>query len=432
MIMRLATLSGIVCMALAILPLASCEKTHNDDPEPNPPVIPVDPSDPDNPGADGNVMTPTAAYTYIKNTALDALARFNPEDQREILQVSKSFVEIYGDYDMPYEFGDGYKSPAKLIGELGDAVSRHNPFGITRASYDSSISDFAGIYEPDTRAMRWIRTGDSESVVFRAPLDGQTVQIQATPSDGEWSPDDETGIPRKIVTTVTYGRTRLSSVSVNSFADLDRGIVNLNIVAEAANITATVRIDGSNSKITENGRLAVGGSEVVSGDIIITGSRLCDVDAWESEDDMSGMLRDAILSLDFLDRVFVSAHARDLENCMDALDSWYDSYDGVSQAQAEKEVTDACRILNGSLTSEVRFAASGPVQASLYWMPYVYCYNNVTSGVDYWEVSPAAAVRYAYDGSTERIENVDFDFDIVADRLESLIGRYADFMRSLR
>ncbi|MDE6382032.1 MAG: hypothetical protein K2L57_04100, partial [Muribaculaceae bacterium] len=185
-------------------------------------------------------------------------------------------------------------------------------------------------------------------------------------------------------------------------------------------------------KITENGRLAVGGSEVVSGDIIITGSRLCDVDAWESEDDMSGMLRDAIMSLDFLDRVFVSAHARDLENCMDALDSWYDSYDGVSEAQAEKEVTDACRILNGSLTSEVRFAASGPVQASLYWMPYVYSYNNVTSGVNYWEVSPAAAVRYAYDGSTELIENVDFDFDIVGDRLESLIGRYADFVRSLR
>lgn len=430
MIIRLATLSGIACALIAILPLASCEKTHKDDPEPDVPVYPVDPDDPGNTGNEDELMTPSDAFSYIKNTALDALSRFNPEDQREILQVSKSFVEIYGDYDMPYEFGDGgYRSPAAIAGALGDAVRRHNPFGVMRASYDSSVAWYAGIYEPDTRARRWVRTGDSESVIFRAPLDGQTVRIQATPSGGVWSPDDETGIPCTVVTTVTYGSAILSSVTVNSFADLDRHVVNLDIAAEAANITAAVRIDGNDSRITETGSLKAGGSSIVSGEISLAGSRLCDIDAWEETDDPVVMFREAVMSLAFLDRVYVSARVGDFENCIDAFWCRYDALDGISQMQAEKEVSDACRVLNKSVTSEVRFSASGPVQASLLWIPYVF---RIPGDAQYWETYPAAAVRYAYDSSTELIEDADFNFDIVGDRLESLIGRYADFMRSLR
>lgn len=426
--MKLKIFNSIFCVMLAILPLTSCDKNDKDDPEPDIPVNPVNPDDPDNPDSQ-TVMTPTAAFNYIKDTAVDALGRFNPEDQRDILQISKIFIETYGDYEMPDEFyDDPYYSPARVIGALNHSIRRKNPFGLTRASYDYSITDYAGIYEPDSRREEWVRTGDSKSVIFRAPVNGQTVEICASPSGSDWILDaDETVlVPGTLTTTVKWGSRVLASVTVKSNADIDRGKVSLDIVAEAANIVASVNIDGNNSRISETGRISVSGSTVVATETLLSGSGLCDIDSWGEDDDITEKLREATMSVNTLDRVYLSAQCSDFSTVADGLDCWYDSYSGVSQDMAEKEVSKACDTINRNLGVDVKFAGSSAVQANLCWVPVVY------NDYSYWEIYPGAAVRYAYDGSTELIGSVDYNFNIVADQFENLISRYSDFIRSLR
>lgn len=426
--MKLKIFNSIFCVMLAILPLTSCDKNDKDDPEPDIPVNPVNPDDPDNPDSQ-TVMTPTAAFNYIKDTAVDALGRFNPEDQRDILQISKIFIETYGDYEMPDEFyDDPYYSPARVIGALNHSIRRKNPFGLTRASYDYSITDYAGIYEPDPRREQWVRTGDSKSVIFRAPVNGQTVEICASPSGSDWILDaDETVlVPGTLTTTVKWGSRVLASVTVKSNADIDRCKVSLDIVAEAANIVASVNIDGNNSRISETGRISVSGSTVVATETLLSGSGLCDIDSWGEDDDITEKLREATMSVNTLDRVYISAQCSDFSIVADGLDCWYDSYSGVSQDMAEKEVRKACETINRNLGVEVKFAGSSAVQANLCWVPVVY------NDYSYWEIYPGAAVRYAYDGSTELIESVDYNFNIVTDQFENLINRYSNFIRSLR
>ena len=426
--MKLRVFNSIFCVMLAILPLTSCDKNDKDDPEPDIPVNPVNPDDPDNPDSQ-TVMTPTAAFNYIKDTAVDALGRFNPEDQRDILQISKIFIETYGDYEMPDEFYDHpYYSPARVIGALNHSIRRKNPFGLTRASYDYSITDYAGIYEPDSHREEWVRTGDSKSVIFRAPVNGQTVEICASPSGSDWILDaDETVlVPGTLTTTVKWGTRVLASVTVKSNADIDRCKVSLDIVAEAANIVASVNIDGNNSRISETGRISVSGSTVVATETLLSGSGLCDIDSWGEDDDITEKLREATMSVNTLDRVYISAQCSDFSIVADGLDCWYDSYSGVSQDMAEKEVSKACDTINRNLGVDVKFAGSSAVQADLYWTPVIY------NDYSYWEIYPGAAVRYAYDGSTELIESVDYNFNIVTDQFENLIDRYSNFIRSLR
>ena len=426
--MKLRVFNSIFCVMLAILPLTSCDKNDKDDPEPDIPVNPVNPDDPDNPDSQ-TVMTPTAAFNYIKDTAVDALGRFNPEDQRDILQISKIFIETYGDYEMPDEFyDDPYYSPARVIGALNHSIRRKNPFGLTRASYDYSITDYAGIYEPDSHREEWVRTGDSKSVIFRAPVNGQTVEICASPSGSDWILDaDETVlVPGTLTTTVKWGTRVLASVTVKSNADIDRCKVSLDIVAEAANIVASVNIDGNNSRISETGRISVSGSTVVATETLLSGFGLCDIDSWGEDDDITEKLREATMSVNTLDRVYISAQCSDFSIVADGLDCWYDSYSGVSLDMAEKEVSKACDTINRNLGVDVKFAGSSAVQADLYWTPVIY------NDYSYWEIYPGAAVRYAYDGSTELIESVDYNFNIVTDQFENLINRYSNFIRSLR
>ena len=132
------------------------------------------------------------------------------------------------------------------------------------------------------------------------------------------------------------------------------------------------------------------------------------------------------MSVNTLDRVYLSAQCSDFSTVADGLDCWYDSYSGVSQDMTEKEVSKACDTINRNLGVDVKFAGSSAVQADLYWTPVIY------NDYSYWEIYPGAAVRYAYDGSTELIESVDYNFNIVTDQFENLINRYSNFIRSLR
>lgn len=417
-------------VAFGTMGATSCGNDKKDIDEPDVPVLPDNPDNPDNPGT-SEVLTPNQVFTYIRDTASDAISKFNPENQKELLSVAKNFLELYGDMDMPAEFGEDAmrRSPAKVMEGLAAAARHNSPMALTRANYQYSIDDVAGIYEPNASKTRWVWTGYSNAVIFKAPVNGRTVQITATPSDDYWTLelDEYVRIPKTITTTVDYGSTQLVSSVMKTFLDLDANRVNFEVTATAANLSAFVSTEGTNSRITETGYLKVGTETILSSQITVNGTGLCNPDYWDRVDGIDDMVTDAAMSYSSLDRIFLDAKATNLSTLAELLDTYYDSYDGITEREATNRITLACSTINRNLTADVKFAGNNAVQASLYWMPYIDTWGNNS-----WEVFPEAGIKYAYDGSTELIGDVDFDFSLLGTQLDNLLRRYENFWRSLR
>jgi len=410
--------------------VCSCDKDKKDIDEPNASENPGQNDNPDNPQV-SEVLTPNQVFTYIRDTASEAISKFNPEDQKELLSVAKGFLELYGDMYMPEEFGEDalLRSPAEVMTAIANSARHNSPMGLTRAYYQYSINDVAGIYEPNSSQTRWVRTGDSSSVIFRATVNGKVVQISATPSDGDWllEADEDIRIPKTLTTTVDYGNAKLLTAVTKTFLDLEAGTANFETTATVANFTAFVNTKGTNSRITETGYLKTGSETILNSQITVNGTGLCNPNYWEIVDGIEEMVSDGTMSYSCIDRVFLDAKVSNLTTLLEMMDTYYESYDGISEQEAENRITLACSAINRDLTAEVKFAGNSSVQATLFWMPY-----KETWGTYSWGIWPEPGIKYAYDGSTELFYDVDFDFSIVESQLNSLLRRYENFWRSLR
>lgn len=90
-------LSIAACASMLALGAASCS---SDDPG-NEPDGGVEG------GGDGSItkeLTPEESKTYLEETAKKTLNKFNPDDQKPLVDLLNNFDERYGDLDMPDNF----------------------------------------------------------------------------------------------------------------------------------------------------------------------------------------------------------------------------------------------------------------------------------------------------------------------------------------
>lgn len=415
---RITILRSFLSMMLLIICFA-CDKTEKslDSPEM--------PTEPDNPSVSG-VYTPTAVFDYLTQVGNEALGRFNPADQRDVLEVATQFNDLYRDYSFPDNFNDSLNL-TQIVDALRQAIENNNPLSLTRAGYyDISIDDYTGIYEADPNSRSWVRRGESNSVVFRGIVHGQITEISINGERDGWILDSEDKsilIPSKFTTTFTTGGKSLSKVIVQSNYNKQQSSVLFNVNAEAANINVSSKISGDNSSISESVEIRESGQIVAELITNISGTELCNLDIWKNEeviDYVSGVTN----SLNVLGKVYVTTVINNAQTVFSALDDHFDQYSGCTQAEAVNLVKKDCNTLNSNVNVDIKFNGNNIVQASLEWQPYV---NN-----NEWSVRPAPAVRYAYDGSTEFISSSNYNFVSLSSNFENLIHRYTNYIQSLR
>lgn len=410
--------------------LASCGK-DNDNNIGGEPIVTPDPDDPSE-TVDG-LFTSAEAFDYLKSTASEAISLFNPEDQREVLQACKNFIEQYGDFDMPDEFGnDAYYSPGYYVKALKKAMGKGSPLDMTRAYYTYSIKDYTGVYEPNLRTGCWERTGNSNDVVFLCKVNGQDFEIKAAPSNGTWvlELDDNYEIPLSVTTTLTYGGKKLASTVVESKYDQRGHKAFLKISAQAANIAVSTDLDGDDSHLTEKAYATVDGKCLIDATMTVKGNNLCDMYAYASLEDagpaqLEAMFKSATFSVNILDRVFFNGSGSNIVKLTDAFGFYGDQSDG-NRKEVVNECRKACNVIEDNLKAEVKFAGSNEVQGRLVFEPYVYEYGS------YWDVYPAPGIEYAYDKSIEIFEDTDYDFSVVEAQFRNLLERYRNFCNRLR
>lgn len=359
--------------------------------------------DPDGPGDVSGSMEELSASEskkFLAETANEFLNKFSPSQQQDIIKLSAYFEDTYGDLDMPKEFEIEEEitepDPLRLIKAFAATFGEGNA---TRAgaaaityTYTLDFDKFKGVYIPG--GSRWVKANDSNDIIFRFnDASGNQCELKAELSGDKssgtisWDEDyydyyegDVTeeyvyniNIPKDVTVTLTQGGKNLANAKVNSSIDFKKHTINVTANVTAANISTALKVDGSDTQVTQTSSLTVSGEELVATSATVTGNHLCDYEFFiNNEDEDTQDLLPQVLStgkatVSVLKKVRIDANGTYSNDLYEALDTEYDNYEFKTQNAAETAVNKAIDTLNKQIKAEVRYNNKETVQATLTW-----------------------------------------------------------------
>lgn len=378
-------------------------------------------------------MTPSESKKFLESTANDFLGKFKAADQQDLIKLAAYVSEKYGDLDMPKEFVIDEEivkeeaDPVRLIRAFARTLGSGNATKAGAASitytYSLDFDNFKGVYKPS--GSRWVKTSNSDHIIFQftngAGADCELrAEISSKNSDGsitwsdeyyDYSEDQDVTedyiykfrIPKEINITLKENGKELASSKVTSDIDVKGHKFNVTANVTAANIMAAVKLDATDTRVTESASLTVSGSPLLTTEAVINGHNLCDYEFYMEEDDLDNKLlalfENGTASISVLNQVRVDGSATYSQALYDALDKdYYDNYDYATQQEAIKAVTNAVATLNNNLNAEVRYNNTTTVQAKLLWDYDSYEYGS------YWEYSTHPLLYFESDGTSYSFE----------------------------
>lgn len=407
------------------------------------------------------VMTPEQSKEFLQDAATEFLNKLNPEDQRAVVVLAAYYDSMYGEYDAPVEFelvpdGKG-RTPNRFMKAIGDAA-KGDLDALTRAAmtytYSVKFDQFAGIYEPSSRDRAWVKTGNSNDIIFRFSHNpGQgPVELKVTQSGGvsdvdftlkDWDYDwDENGnfyeyeeeykyflsVPKNVTATLTEDGKELAKTTAVTNIDLDKHKVNANVDATLMNVSATARVEGEDSKVSAQSEYFVSGEKVADAYATVTGNHLCDKDKWQSmedEDDdiveaeLAKMLKSGDCGGNILDKVQVYGQVSYYKEMPTDLDNYYDYYDyDRDKNKAQQACQDACNRLNKNVKTQLRYNNTKTDQGTLQFVPYFDSW-----GSDYWEYYISANLLFP-DGTSYNVDSYFEKFTNVSNKWSTLLDAY--------
>lgn len=437
------------------LSLSSCGKDE-----------PKSPEEPDN-GGNGEmaVLTPQESKTFLSNTAQKFLGKFKPADQKSFVRFAYYFGEKYGDLDLPDNFDVEGKetvvnSPAKFISHLRRGVQSTSPSEITRAAYeyvyDINFKQFAGEYVPGLQ--QWVKKKDSSDIIFSfTDEDGKPCELKISPSDGSsdgtitstyeeydyWDEEmySETviinySIPKTITFTLKQNDNVLASGHIKSKIDIKGHKLEADVKVSVANLEATSKLDGTDSKITQNAELKVSNETVLTEKAEINGNNLCNLDVIQStlekeesnRDDLLKFFSNGIANIDILGDVQLYGKMKLNRDVLEAFDNSYCEWGyGLTKSEAEEIINSSVKALNNNIEALLKYQNKSTTQASLLF----------TKGIDSWggsqygEYYVDGVMKFADDTTYSVEEYFSRGFASVADSWENLIESYEKMWESV-
>lgn len=442
--------------ALAVLSLAvlaSCGDDNKND----------DIDNPEGPQGSGTmeVMTPEQSKTYLQNAVVDFLNKFNPEDQKDAIELAAYFSQEYADLEAPEEFEiepDGNsRTPGAFLKAIA-AAAKGDMDGLTRAanaySYTLNFDRFTGVYEPSKSKGEWVKTENSNDVVFKfTNKSAQPVVLTVTQSGGvsdfdfslnDWDYDYnyDTGyweeyevkynyylsIPKTVTANLTENGQELANTVVVSNIDVDGHTISADVNATLMNLKTEAKISGNDSKVEANSVFYVSGEKVGSAYATLTGSDLCNKKKYESFEDMDDdqiqeeiakMINKGDCGADLLGMVQVYGQVSYYKDMPDDLDFYADDYDYNSKEEARNDCQKACNRLNENIKTQLRYDNTATDQASLQFIPGF----DEWYGGQYWEYFVTCNLLFP-DNTSYNIDSYFENFSNVTNKWDTLLDAY--------
>lgn len=377
--------------AFGLLSLGACsDDKKSDDPGKNP----------DGPGGSGSmeVMTPEESKKFLESAVTKALDMFNPEDQKEVIEVAAYFEEEYGDLELPDNFyfdeDDDLYEPKSFMKGLASAC-RGNMEGLTRAAYtytyDINFDKLKGVYEPDLRNDCWKFVEKSNDVIFRFyDKNSKQSEIKVTRSGGSsdftiteedndeyWDEYEKyiynISIPHTVEARLSVGGKQLAYTKVVSSIDIDGHKLSADVYAEAANLTASAKLEGNDSKVASTTRFTVGGKDFLTGYATVNGAGLCDYDKIKgmleestTDREWANFIQKGDAGVNLIGEVQVYAQANVTKDVVAAFRAGeWDSYEYNSKSEARADAEAAVRALNQNIAAQMRYNDTKTDQATI-------------------------------------------------------------------
>lgn len=409
----------------------------------------------DEPKGDMEVMTPDESKTYLQNTATEFLDLFKPADQKEVIELAAYFSEEYGDLELPENFDieeeDEY-SPKSYLKALSEAA-KGDLDGLTRAAYTYTyrinFDRFTGVYEPNKRSEEWVKTGESNDIIFRFnDKNGQRVELKVVQSGGssdiEYSYEEEyyyddneeykyyISIPHNVVATLTQAEKELAKTSVVSSVDIDGHKLSADVNAYLCNLAVTAKVEGDDSKVSANTVYSMNGNKVASAQAVVNGHDLCNKAKYDklgnADDDdevnniLASMLEKGECVADVLGKVQVYGQVTYYKELVDDLDTDF-GYPN-SKDIAKIACQTVCDRLNKNVKMQLRYDGTKTDQATVMFQPYFDQWDSFYENS--WEYYPEAVLlfpdktTYSFDSYFEKFTNVSNKFETLLDAYEKM------------
>lgn len=438
--------------ALALVMLASCGGKDDNK---------ID--NPEGPQGSGSMqeMTPEQSKEFLQNTATEFLNLFNPQDQKQAIELAAYFSSEFEDFEAPDEFEiepDGQnRTPSPYLKALGQAA-KGDLDALTRAamsySYTIKFDKLAGVYEPNYKDEKWVKTGNSKDIIFKfTNKEGQPVEMKVSQSGGasdidfsvlDWDYDYDysTGsyeeyevqynyflsVPKNVTASLVENGKEIANSTVISSIDIKGHKLNADVNATLMNLKAYGKIDGNDSKIEATAEFFVSGDKVADSYATVTGNNLCDRNKYESFEDMDDDQIEAELAKMFkscdcggnvLDKVQVYAQMDYYKELPADLDSYWDE-DYESKDAALRACQAVCDRLNKNINTQLRYNKTATDQATLQFLPY---FEQWGSSNQYWEYYVIANLLFP-DKTSYDLESYFDRFTNVTNKWQSLFNAY--------
>lgn len=415
--MRIFKFMPAAFAAMAML-LTAC----GDDPEP----VTADNNGNTGTGSNGESYTTEQTKERIASIAEQFMSKFNPEDQKNLVQFLDYMAETYGDYSI--EDDDYWYAPMRHIGRSTEIIDLVNDVP-------------SGIYTPDGNG-EWVKTGNSTDVVFRIPNDARYGNIDLTVKReggknelNVTTPDEDSYhlvIPSKVTAILTARGTTMLTDILEANLNLSNNTLTATENLTAANIKVTANVNANNTQATVRSTFCVGGEQLISATGNVNGRNLCDPDAIAEAvyyEAFERLFNSAKINGNVMNSLYLSGTANITKQVIEAYDGWFKfgPYSDSSETEASLACDRAITLLNRNIICDLSFTNGGASQAKLVMIKDGDSYDNLI-GQRYGSYWPTPAIEFA-DGSTYTDDIFEYGFDSVFDRFDALINAYKNICR---
>ncbi len=328
--------------------------------------------------------TTTTEDQWISQTATKVLNLFNPNDQKSVINFFNDLDDLYGDYDMPEEWDDAASDDANRAAHaLAQALRSGAYFNLaSRAkSYTIALSRFSGVYIPNSRYREWVKSSDSDDVVFQFNnSSGVACEIRVAGQSSTWTnsfradgDNYKVTVPKTLTLTAKQGNTTLVTVVVDSDVTIDSH-ANVNTDIKASNLHLAEVASCTNTSGTVSVTLYVNDEVVVTGKGTINGQHLCSYDTWVdvAEDGMPAiaqqMLKSGEATVNIIGNIIVTGKISNPYNFFDVLDEGY--WDTWDYSYPEREAKSAATKIANACSASMTFNGSSKERGTLGWEAY--------------------------------------------------------------
>ena len=409
---------GVLCLT-ALTVGCSDDKTEIDNPE--------------GPQGSGSMqqLSPEESRQFLEGVAVGFMDMINPEEQRPIIELAAYYFAEYGTYTLPAEFipgSEGGYTPTEYLRQIAEAAKGYIE-GLTRAaatySYTPAFAKYAGIYEPDASTHSWVKSADSQDIIFRFPdKSGQPVEMKVSQS-----------APMNVNASLTDNGTQLAATSFSGSLDEKKQTLAANMEASLMNIRTTTQVAGIDSKIESRSQVFVSNAPVATAYATIEGNGLCDRARYEAlkdlekdmlDDQIGEMFKKGYCGMDLAGKVQVYGQMEYYTRLPLDIAGAYGVWDENKAQMGQDACQQACDRLNKNVSAQIRYNNTATDQATILFRPAVKDFGYMT------EYYPECVLLFP-DGSRYTPAEYFSGFTSVAARFQTLVESYvAIWMQALQ